>query len=227
MGFIYESRSSDSPYLETITRGWTEGEGSAIHPAETCWHMVFVKWNGRVHSLVVGPLTTAGTVPYSAGAEILWVKFKLGSFMPHLPVRDILNVETTLPGAAGRSFWLHGSAWQIPDFENIETFIDRLVQAGALVQDPVVNAALGDHLPEIPSRTVRHRFLRATGLTRSHIRQVERAQRAAELLRQGVSILDTVFEAGYFDQPHLTRALKQWIGHTPAQLTRVSGFQGG
>ena len=41
------------------------------------------------------------------------------------------------------------------------------------------------------SRTLRHRFLRATGLTQSHIRQFERAQQAAAFLRQGVSILDS------------------------------------
>jgi AraC-like DNA-binding protein len=74
----------------------------------------------------------------------------------------------------------------------------------------------------MPSRTVRHRFLRATGLNASRIRQVKRAQHAQALLRQGVSILDTVDEAGYFDQPHLTRSLKQFIGYTPAQIIRSS-----
>ncbi|MCB0139261.1 MAG: AraC family transcriptional regulator, partial [Caldilineaceae bacterium] len=34
----------------------------------------------------------------------------------------------------------------------------------------------------------------------------------------GVSILDAVDEAGYYDQPHLTRALRQWVGYTPAQI---------
>jgi methylphosphotriester-DNA--protein-cysteine methyltransferase len=64
--------------------------------------------------------------------------------------------------------------------------------------------------------------MRATGLTQNHIHQFQRAQRAAALLQQGFSILDTVVEAGYFDQPHLTRSLKQWIGHTPAQVMRLS-----
>ena len=40
------------------------------------------------------------------------------------------------------------------------------------------------------------------------------------LLRQGVPILDTVHEAGYFDQPHLTRALKTLVGATPAEISR-------
>ena len=54
------------------------------------------------------------------------------------------------------------------------------------------------------------------------IRQMKRAQHAQALLQQGVSILDTVDEAGYFDQPHLTRSLKQFIGYTPAQIIRLS-----
>jgi AraC-like DNA-binding protein len=69
---------------------------------------------------------------------------------------------------------------------------------------------------------VRHRFQRATGLSRNQIEQVERAQRAELLLRQGASILDTVEAVGYADQPHLTRSLKRWIGHTPAHLLRSS-----
>ena len=40
----------------------------------------------------------------------------------------------------------------------------------------------------------------------------------AALLRRGVAIPGTACELGYADQPHLTRSLKCWIGHTPAQL---------
>lgn len=222
MSIIYEERLSDSPYVETIMRGWTVSDGSTIRPAESHWHMVFVRHNDRVRPLVVGPWTTAGVASWAEGAEILWIKFKLGTFMPHLPTRNLLDRETVLPEAASQSFWLNGSAWQFPDYGNVETFIDRLVRDDVLVRDPVVKAALQDQLPEMSLRTVRHRFLRATGLSQSHIRQFERAQRAEALLRQGVSILDTVYEAGYFDQPHLTRSLKQWIGHTPGQIIQLS-----
>jgi hypothetical protein len=184
--------------------------------------MVFVRFNGSLLPIVTGPLTSAGVVSYTEGAEILWIKFKLGVYMPHLPVRDFRDVETTLPGASSRSFWLQGSAWQFPDFENVETFIDRLVREDILVRDPIVSSALGGHLPHTPTRTLRHRFLRATGLSQNHIYQIERAQRAAALLQRGVSILDTVYETGYYDQPHLTRSLKQWVGHTPAQILQLN-----
>lgn len=222
MSIVHEQRVSVSPYVEAVTHGWTLSEGSTIRPAECNWHMVFVKEHGRTHSLVVGPLPTSGTATWGEGAEILWIKFKLGVFMPHLPVRDLLDAEKSLPGAASNSFWLKSTAWELPDFENVDTFISRLVHDEILVLDPVVEAMLQDQLPDISSRTMRHHFLRATGLTRSRISQMKQARQATALLEQGASILDTVHEAGYFDQPHLTRALKQFIGYTPAQVARSS-----
>jgi hypothetical protein len=218
MGFIYEQRSSDSPYIETVTRGRTAGSGSTVRPAEVHWHMVFTKFQGKLYPIVVGPLSTSGVVHFTEGAEILWVRFKLGAFMPGMPLRDIRDSETLLPGAAAKdSFWLHGSAWQFPDFENIETFAERLAREGTLVRDPLVESALIEPPPDIPPRTLRQRFLRATGLSHKHIRQFERAQRATALLEKGLPILDTVYQAGYYDQPHLTRELKRFIGHTPKQ----------
>lgn len=222
MGFISEERLSDSPYVATITRGRTAGAGSVIRPAESHWHMVLVRRHGTAQLLVVGPKTAAGVVSFTEGVELLWIKFRLGTFMPHLPPQNALDIETILPGAASRSFWLHGAAWQFPDYDNADTFVDRLARDGTLIRDSVVNAALDGHRQALAPRTVRHRFLRATGLTQGQILQLARAQRAAALLRRGVPILDSVEEAGYFDQPHLTRALKRWIGHTPAQLLRTA-----
>ena len=222
MSLIYEERLSDSPYIEKVIHGRTVSDDSVVRPAECHWHMVLARFNGQVRSVVVGPLTTSGIASWDGGAEILWIKFKLGTFMPHLPARDCLDIETILPGAASNSFWLKGSAWQFPDYENVDTFVERLVRNDVLARDPVVDTALKDQLIDVPSRTVRHRFLRTTGLTQGYIRQIERAQRAAALLEQGLSILDTVEEVGYFDQPHLTRSLKRFVGQTPAQIIRMS-----
>ena len=62
---------------------------------------------------------------------------------------------------------------------------------------------------ELSPRTLRHYFLRATGLTQDAVLQVERANRAMVLLRQGVPIPDVVHQEGYFDQSHMTRSLKR------------------
>ncbi len=222
MSLSYEERLSDSPYVEKVTHGWTTGEGSTIRPAEVSWHMVLARHSGGMHLMVVGPWGTSGVASWGGEAEILWIKFRLGTFMPHLPGRDILESETALPEASSRSFWLKGSAWEFPDYDNADTFVQKLVREDVLAYDPLVNAVLEGEPQDLSPRTVRHRFLRATGLTQGHIVQFERAQRAARLLRETGSILNTVYEAGYFDQPHLTRSLKQFIGYTPAQIIRMS-----
>lgn len=219
MGFLHEERRSDSPYIESVIRGRTVGNGSMIRPAESHWHMVIARLqDDDVRVFAVGPWTSAGTLSYIEGVELLWIKFALGAYLPHLPLRNLLNREMPLPGASCQSFWLHGSTWRLPDFDNAETFIDRLARQDVLARDAMVEVVLQQRPHDLSSRTVRHRFLYATGLAQSSINQFERARQAESLLRQGVSIPDTVYELGYFDQPHLTRSLKRWIGQTPGQL---------
>lgn len=57
-------------------------------------------------------------------------------------------------------------------------------------------------------------------MTAAAIRQIERARHATQLLRQGASIAAVAQDAGYFDQAHLTRSLRRFVGQTPAQVVR-------
>jgi AraC-like DNA-binding protein len=224
MSIVYEERRSDSPYVEAVTHGWTESDGSTVRPAECCWHLVVVRQAGDARALAVGPLTGAGVASWAAGAEILWIRFTLGTFMPHMPARNLLDTETVLPDATSKSFWLGGSAWPFPDHEKAEALVERLVREGVLARDPVVSAtSTGRPQQGLSPRTLRHRFLRATGLAQGAVLQVERANRAAALLRQGVPIPDVVHQKGYFDQSHMTRSLKRWVGRTPARIASARG----
>ena len=233
MSIVSEERRSDSPYVEAVTHGRTESDGSTVRPAESRWHLVVVRHAGGARALAVGPLTGAGVASWEAGAEILWIRFALGTFMPNLPTRSLLDTETVLPDATSRSFWMGGSAWPFPDNENVEAFVERLVREGVLARDPVVGDASAGRSPQgLSPRTLRHRFLRATGLAQGAVRQVERANRAAAHLGRGISIPDVVHEEGYFDQAHMTRSLKRWVGSTPARIATArrpdySGLQEG
>jgi len=218
MIFTFDERPSDSPFVERIWHAHSERAGSFISVAATHWEMVVTRQYGKTILTVRGPETKATPLNCSADGAWLGIRFKLGSVMPHLPASTLVDAAVNLPDAGSRSFWLHGSAWQFPDFENADTFVDRLVRDGLLVREPVVQAALQGQLKDLSLRTAQRHFLRTTGLTHSAVRQIERARYATTLLMQGMSILDTVFQAGYFDQPHLTRSLRHFIGMTPAQI---------
>jgi AraC-like DNA-binding protein len=218
MLFTFEERPSDSPFVERIWRAHSERAGSFLSVAASHWEMVVTKQNGKTFLTVRGPETKATPLHCSADGEWLGIRFKLGTVMPYLPASHLVDGAVNLPDAGRRSFWLHRSAWQFPDYDNADTFVEQLVRDGLLIREPVVEAALQDQLKDLSLRTAQRHFLRTTGLTYSTVRQIERARYATTLLRQGRSILDVVYEAGYFDQPHLTRSLKYFIGLTPAQI---------
>ena len=217
----FEERSSDSPFVERVWRSHSDRSGTFSSIAACHWDIVVVRLGARPSVIVRGPETKATTANCPAHGEWMGIRFKLGTFMPMLPpssVRD--RADVTLPHATGRSFWFNGSEWEYPTFDNAETFVARLVRAGAIVHDPMIRDAINGDTRAVPPRTEQRRFLRSTGLPRGAILQIERARRATRLLRQGRSILDATHQAGYYDQAHLTRSLKRWIGQTPARVGR-------
>ena len=222
MRFVFDGRPSDSPFVEAIWRTQSDGGGSFTSLAASNWEMVVTKQFGKTTLTMRGPETKARPAPIPENAEFFGIIFKLGTFMPHLPTSRLVDDEINLPESAGKSFWLHGATWQFPEYENADTFVNRLVHDNLLVREPVVETALQGHVQDLSLRSIQRRFLHSTGLTHSAIYQIERARQAMALLQQGVSNLDTVEQAGYFDQAHLTRSLKRFMGQTPAQIARLS-----
>jgi AraC-like DNA-binding protein len=221
MRFTFDYRLSDSPYVDAIWHTFLEEDGEFMSLAEPRWGLVVWTYEGKTNVTVRGPETFATPAPVTAGAETFGIIFKLGTFMPHLPVSQLVDCPADMPAASGNRFWLHSGVWEMPTFENADTFIERLARNHMLVREPVVDDALRGRYGDVSLRSVQRRFLRATGLTHNTIYQIERAERAATLLFEGVPILDTVEQAGYADQPHMTRALKRLIGLTPAQIIRT------
>ncbi len=223
MDLTCEERCSDSPFIERVWRSQDDTPGAFISIANGHWGMVVSKIHGKSYITVRGPETRATPGFQPDDAEFFGIEFKAGTLMPTLPAATIMDrCDANLPHASGHSFWLNGSTWQFPDYDNVETFVDWLVRDDLLIHDPLVGAVLEGRPVGTSLRTVQRRFLQATGITYNTVRSIERARHATQLLKQGVSILDTVDRAGYADQPHLTRSLKHFIGQTPAQIANTS-----
>lgn len=218
MGLVAEGRLSDSPYVDSIWRGCADEDQTLMCPADGRWNLSFSRLNDRMQIAVEGPITKAVPKTHVKGVEWLVIKFRLGVFLPGVSTRKYLDSVAPLPEAACRSFWLDSATWQIPTYDNADTFVDWLMRDEAVRLNPVVALALEDHPQTIAERTLRHHFQQTIGLTQSHIRQIERARDAMFLLQDGCSILDVVNLLGYADQPHLTRAMKQFMGYTPTQV---------
>lgn len=110
------------------------------------------------------------------------ILFKYGAFMPHFPVGDLVDSDLNLPDASSKSFWLNGSTWQFPNYENADTFVQRLMNENLLICDPLIQCVLRGEPQDVSQRSVQRRFVPATGLTQGIIRKIERARNATILL---------------------------------------------
>jgi hypothetical protein len=219
MGLEIENRPSDSPYIERVWRCRSFAVSQMMSIAAASWDLVFWEQYGRVYAAVHGPEPAASPAAVPEDATFFGISFALGAAMPHLPVNRLVDDTVEIPDATHTSFWLKGSAWRRPDYDNAETFVRRLVREDVLVRDPIVAAVLDGTSPGISERTVQRRFVAATGLTQGAIRQIDRARRAAVLIQEGVPAHDVVHRLGYFDQPHLARSLTRYVGRTATQLS--------
>lgn len=207
--FVFDIREPESPFIEKIWRTRSVPVETFISVAVPRWEMVVTRQRDVTQLTIRGPETKASIAAIPQDADFFGIQFRLGAYLRQVPLHTLVDGAINLPVASATSFWLDSSAWQFPDFENAEVFVDRLVRQDLLVRDIERCAS---------ERTEQRRIVRATGLTRRAIRQIERAHRAAALIEQGTAPRDVVWRARYADQAHLTRALKRFVGKTPRQL---------
>ncbi len=217
-GVAYESRPSDVECVDMIWYGQATHDAVPLCSADIYWYLRFLRRDGKTTLIAHGPTTHVTPVAYQQGDEFLGIRFKPGTYFPHLPSRALVDGAMLLTDSVQRQFSLWGAVWETPTYQNADIFVSRLVKAGVLNHDDVIDAALNHEEQERTLRSVQQRFVRATGLTHQVIQQVERARYAATLLAQGTPIMDVVFQAGYYDHPHLTRSLKRFLNQTPVQI---------
>ncbi|WUI04011.1 helix-turn-helix domain-containing protein [Spirillospora sp. NBC_00431] len=218
MGLDIEHRASDSPFIERVWRSRSHDVDRMTSIATSRWNLVFWEQSDQVNVAVQGPESRAGTVPVPEDAAFLGIGFSLGTTMPHLPINRLVDGFVEFPDVTRRSFWLKGSAWHLPDYDNAEEFVRRMVREDVLVRDPIVAAVSGGRSPKVSERTVQRHFVAMTGLTRGAVRQIERARHAAVLIQDGVPVPEVIYRLGYFDQPHLARSLTRYVGRTATCL---------
>ena len=225
MGLEIESRPSELPYIERVWCSRSDDVGRMTSIATSHWELVFWEHEGQVRAAVLGPEPHACPAPVPKDATFFGISFALGTSMPHVPISRLVGGNAEIPDVTRRSVWLKGSAWHVPDYDNAEAFVRRMVREGIVACDPLVPAVLDGAIPDVSERTLQRRFVAATGLTRGTIRQIHRARQAAVLIQEGALAQDVVHRLGYFDQPHLARSLTRYIGRTATQLSAPDGAE--
>jgi len=217
----FDHRESSSPYVERVWRSRSRHGGAFLSMADSNVELVFTRLPHLIAATLRGPVSHASLVDCPPDGEWLAIRFRIGTYLPGFPtaaLADHRNAE--LPILADGRVWLAGQAWEIPRFDSAEHFVQRLARAGVIACNPAADAALVGDPGQASRRSLQRHIQQVTGMTLGDHQRIQRARRAAALLMDGASLLDTTFDAGYFDQPHLTRSLKRLVGMTPARLVR-------
>jgi len=155
-------------------------------------------------------------VPVPPETEYLGVRFALGAVLRPHPAPTMVDGYTPLPVTGAGRIVLGGEEWEAPTFENVEDFVGRLRSAGLLVpseldRDPRPGRGRSE-------RTRQRRYRALTGMPRTGVAQIDRANAAATMLRAGDDWIAVVGSLGFFDQAHLAHALRRFVGRTAREL---------
>jgi hypothetical protein len=159
--FVIDDRPSDSSCVERVWTARSEQAGEFLSVAASNSELVVSRYRDRVFLTVRGPETRMTTFDCPADGDWLGIRFKPGTFLPQFPPRTLRdNKSVTLPEASTRSFWLDGSAWEYPTFENADTFVARLLKKGIITRDRTVEAVVRGEPHPLSLRSAQRRFLR-------------------------------------------------------------------
>lgn len=217
--FTYKERSIDSPFVDVVWQSQDADDGFYLAAANTSWNLIFTTHQGMTKGFLRAPTSQATPVAYAKGSQNIGVRFRAGSILPGMRAADMIDTQTAL-AVSRRSFNLLGEQWELPNFENIESFLAKLARRNVLTNDNLVTAVLSGRRPPAADRTVQRHFLHTTGLTPRYIRTIQRANKAVVLLQSGMGILEVATTLGYADQAHMTRQVKHVSGCTPGEIVK-------
>ncbi|MEV1024831.1 helix-turn-helix domain-containing protein [Streptomyces sp. NPDC050264] len=227
----YEERPSRVPGAVLWTRTAAPGPG-APYPVLPDGCMDLIWSEGRL--FVAGPDTRAHASEHGAGRRYAGIRFAPGTAPAYLgvPAHELRDTRAEWAalwrGADARRLTERIDAAADPVAE-LERVAVRMAARAAAPPDPLlarVAAALdaGRSVTETAAATglnprlLHRRSLAAFGYGPKTLARVLRLQRALALARAGVPFAETAVRAGYTDQPHLARDVRDLTGLTLGRL---------
>lgn len=219
---IHKRRTSDHPLVETVWNSSNLTDGTYIATPDGTWDLiVMIERDDSRQVMLAGQATKPTTVPYRAGTGSIVISFIPGAYLSHLTGEEMVDLIEMLPNFDDTHFSLAGHTFEIPSYDTVEQLIEKMVLAGALKYDAVVDTVLEGSQKAISLRVAQRHFAKVTGLTQSYLMQIRRAQEAVRQLQKGKKPIEAAHDAGYSDQPHLAKSLKKIMGSSPSDVNDI------
>lgn len=212
----WKERNSE---LEAIDSVWT-GIASEITPrtvlADPCTSIILVKGGDSSEVIFRGPETQPRSDILLPGYTWIGIRLKPGVRLKNFPTQQFTDKFRTWPANCNGQFEFEGTLLQFPDFKSVEKLIQQMYDLGYLSGTPLNSQV--EQRQGMSAKSYSRYIKRSTGLSPYKLRQLQRMAEALRLLRQGTPAITVASQLGFADQAHLTRAAKQFLGHTPKEL---------
>jgi len=226
MGLLLREIDGELPLVRRVWSASCDEPTEFTSAAKATSMIVFVRSEAGTAVHLRGPETAGTSLTCAEGTEFFGVELRLGAFLPLYPPHGLTDLhDAVLPTLPGGRMLLDDREWETPTEQNVDVFVERLVRAGLVVVDPLVDEIRhGDRPRGVSERVAQLRFRRAVGISHRKLVSIEQAQHAARLLAAGTAVADVVAASGYYDQPQLARAMRWATGHTPGELRAGISF---
>ena len=219
----HERRQSESPYIDTVWRSVALSDGSYLATPDGSWDLIaVVKADGTRMVFITGQATKAERLNYKAGEESVVIQFAAGAYLLDFKGAPFTDSFIMLPLPDDTHFELAGQVFSWPTFENAEELIADMVQRGVLANDVLVDGMLHGTPKAASKRSVERHFKTTTGLSPKKLADIRRAQEAVRMLKTGKDPSAAAAEAGYYDQPHLSKSLKRLMDSLPSDVDDIN-----
>lgn len=210
-----------TPELESIASVWT-GRAAVVMqrivPANPYISIILVKSDASAEVIIRGPETKPRSEILLPGYTWIGIRLRPGVQLKNFPTQQLTDKFRTLPTDSNGQFELEGALLQFPNFNNAEQLIKQMHDL-SYISGKALNSQ-GSPQQGMSPKSYSRFIKRSTGLPPYKLRQLQRISEALRLLRQGMPAATIASELGFADQAHLTRAAKQFLGHTPKELIR-------
>lgn len=212
----WKERSSELGAIDSV---WT-GIASEVTPrtvlADPCISIIFIKGSDSAEVILRGPETKPRGDILLPGYTWIGIRLKPGVQLKNFPTQQFADKLRRLPANRNGQFEFEGTLLKFPDFESVEKLIQQMYDLGYLSGTPL-NSQVAPR-QGMSAKSHSRYIKRSTGLSPYKLHQLQRMAEALRLLRQGMPAAKVASELGFADQAHLTRAAKQFLGHTPKEL---------
>lgn len=211
----------DHRLINSIWRAHVDETDEYLEPANEHWGIAFTRSSdGSVTAELAGPTPKPRMIVGIAGASHWGVELHAEVTVARLPKAQLVGRFVSLPCADG-AFRMSGAMLPIPEFDELEAFVETLDQRGLVRVDAHAARALRGDRTGYSTRSWQRRVKEVTGLSPTRITQFARVRAAEVALRRGKTATEVAAELGFADQAHLTRSFVALRAERPSDIRQT------